>query len=104
MAFPLGRAELGTPRCRKANPPGSSGLHPSAYGPPAGRWPGTDLTYSVDPSGGGVEYDAGGRLSSLSAYDLTCRGGYGLTCRAWPADHATVVSPPSIAVSRCLSR
>lgn len=43
-------------------------------------------------------------LTRLSAYDLMCRGRYGLTCRGWRADHATVLSPPSIAVSRCFNR
>ena len=44
------------------------------------------------------------RQLMVSAYDLMCRGGYGLTCRGWRADHATVRSPPSIAVRRCFSR
>ncbi|GAA4855210.1 MAG: matrixin family metalloprotease [Pseudonocardia sp.] len=94
MAFPLGGAELGTPRCRKANPPGSSGLHPSAYGPPAGRWPGTDLTYSVDPSGGGVEYDAGGRLSSQNIADWIADA-FELWADAWSPLTLTRVPPDS---------
>jgi hypothetical protein len=40
----------------------------------------------------------------MSAYDLMCRGGYGLTCRGRLGDHARSVGSPPRVVSRSLSR
>ncbi|MGD9986124.1 matrixin family metalloprotease [Pseudonocardia sp.] len=52
------------------DPPGSSGLHPSAYGPPAGRWPDTALTYSVSTSGGVVLDTNGNQLTAAAMVQL----------------------------------
>ena len=40
---------------------------------------------------------------ALSAYDLICRGGYGLTCRSWRGDHG-MGSVPVTRVRRSLRR
>ena len=39
----------------------------------------------------------------MSAYDLICRGGYGLTCRSWRGDHG-MGSVPVTRVRRSLRR
>ena len=63
MAVPFDIATIGI-HCRVENPPG--GLHPSAFGTPEGRWPDTEIFYSVSTSGGEVVSATGDVLGSAT--------------------------------------
>ncbi|GAY12998.1 matrixin family metalloprotease [Pseudonocardia sp. N23] len=91
MVSPHPGVDIGTPRCSVTDPPGSSGLHPSTYGPPAGRWPDTTLTYSISVSGG-VVVDASGNELTATAVRRLISDAFELWADAWSPLTLTRVS------------